>query len=314
MLLLDYQNVLIQSILTERFSGAPPQSIDQIVSDFDGVTFHISTPTTKSQILISLSIKCYRELLQYGAEAVLQREYGSYITSPEAGYDFSILVDLENLPQSPEERDELVWRISLLKRNVMAAPFEKAFDRFAELSEEASHYTSESAPQGIAEGGEVMAIHYREEEAIYIKASHDRVTVIFSTIFRDETDRIFGKVFLQEFVDARRRAIQNAPQVLFRSDPPLELQGMKGVGKTGEKGEVGFITFGAFACNMLADIANHHQSSFRDILRRKEESRPSHTFRRLEITSITTSKPRRCVPTLGSVPLTADPQADHNAP
>lgn len=244
MLLLDYQNVLIQSILTERFSGAPPQSIDQIVSDFDGVTFHISTPTTKSQILISLSIKCYRELLQYGAEAVLQREYESYITSPEAGYDFSILVDLENLPSTAEERSDLVMRISLLKRNVMAAPFEKAFDEFGRLSEEASHYTSESAPQGIQEGGEVMAIHYREEEAIYIKASHDRVTVIFSTIFRDETDRIFGKVFLQEFVDARRRAIQNAPQVLFRSDPPLELQGMKGVGKTGEKGEVGFITFG----------------------------------------------------------------------
>jgi actin related protein 2/3 complex subunit 2 len=132
----------------------------------------------------------------------------------------------------------------------MAAPFEKAFDQFSQLSEEASRYTSESAPQGVAEGGEVMAIHYREEEAIYIKASHDRVTVIFSTIFRDETDRIFGKVFLQEFVDARRRAIQNAPQVLFRSDPPLELQGVKGVGKTGEKGEVGFITFGMLALNM----------------------------------------------------------------
>ena len=42
-----------------------------------------------------------------------------------------------------------------------------------------------------------MAIHYREEEAIYIKASYDRVTVIFSTVFREETDRIFGKVFLQ---------------------------------------------------------------------------------------------------------------------
>ena len=65
------------------------------------------------------------------------------------------------------------------------------------------------------EGGLVRAIHYRAEEAIYVKASHDRVTVIFSTVFREETDRIFGKVFLQEFVDARRRAIQNAPQVLF---------------------------------------------------------------------------------------------------
>lgn len=96
-----------------------------------------------------------------------------------------------------ESREDLVRRVSLLKRNAMAAPFERAFDDFANRQEEAAKFTRESAPEGIAEGGEVMAIHYRDEEAIYIKASHDRVTVIFSTIFREETDRIFGKVFLQ---------------------------------------------------------------------------------------------------------------------
>jgi hypothetical protein len=132
----------------------------------------------------------------------------------------------------------------------MAAPFEQAFDEFHQLQEEASKYTSESAPQGIAEGGETRAIHYREEEAIYVKASHDRVTVIFSTVFREETDRIFGKVFLQEFVDARRRAIQNAPQVLFRNEPPLELQGFPGV-STSTNGEIGYITFGRYSVSRL---------------------------------------------------------------
>ncbi|KAK4888659.1 hypothetical protein LTR28_002891, partial [Elasticomyces elasticus] len=107
MLLLDYQNVLIESLLKDRFSGAPPTNIDQVVSDFDGVTFHISTPQAKTQILISLSIKCFPELLQYGAQSVLEREYGSYIVSPEQGYDFSVQVDLENLPQSQEEKDDL---------------------------------------------------------------------------------------------------------------------------------------------------------------------------------------------------------------
>lgn len=137
----------------------------------------------------------------------------------------------------------------------MAAPFEQAFDEFAQLQEEASKYTSESAPQGVKEGGEVRAIHYREEEAIYIKASFDRVTVIFSTVFREETDRIFGKVFLQEFVDARRRAIQNAPQVLFRNDPPLELQGIPGVDTSGSA-DIGYITFGASTRKALLDFAN----------------------------------------------------------
>lgn len=85
----------------------------------------------------------------------------------------------------------------------MAAPFEAAYAEHYKLRDEASKFSSEDAPQGVKEGGEVKAIHYREEEAIFVKASHDRVTVIFSTVFREETDRIYGKVFIQEFVDAR---------------------------------------------------------------------------------------------------------------
>ncbi|KAK4896820.1 Arp complex subunit [Elasticomyces elasticus] len=246
MLLLDYQNVLIESILRDRFAPeASPTAIDQIISDFDNCTFHVSTPTSKSQILISLAIKCYPELIQYGAQSILEREYGQYIVDPESGYDFSLQIDLDNLPESTEAREELVEKVSLLKRNAMAAPYEQAFDEHSSLAAEAAKYTSESAPQGVREGGEVRAIHYREEEAIYIKASHDRVTVIFSTVFREETDRVYGKVFLQEFVDARKRGVQNAPQVLARDEPPLEIQGLPGV-KAG-RGDITYVTFGSLA-------------------------------------------------------------------
>ena len=197
---------------------------------------------------------------------MLQREYGDYIVAPEPGFNFSIVVDLEQLPAEPEAREALVNKIALLKRNMMAAPFEAAFAEYYKLKEAASKYTSEEAPQGVREGGEVMAIHYREEEAIYCKASHDRVTVIFSTVFREETDRVFGKVFIQEFVDARRRAIQNAPQVLFRNDPPLELQGVPGVKNTGT-GEIGYVTFVLFPRHLtpqrMPEVISHIQT-FRD--------------------------------------------------
>ena len=115
MLLLDYQNVLIQSVLTERFSGfvklsissnaspnpdsPPPVNIDQTVSDFDGVTFHISTPESKTKIVVSIQMKCYDELLRYGAQQVLEREYGPYVIAPENGYNFSVQTDLESLPE-----------------------------------------------------------------------------------------------------------------------------------------------------------------------------------------------------------------------
>ncbi|KAK5735533.1 Arp complex subunit [Elasticomyces elasticus] len=266
MLLLDYQNVLIESILRDRFAPeASPTAIDQIISDFDNCTFHVSTPNSKSQILISLAIKCYPELIQYGAQSILEREYGQYIVDPESGYDFSLQIDLDNLPESQEAREELVEKVSLLKRNAMAAPYEQAFDEHSSLAAEAAKYTSESAPQGVREGGEVRAIHYREEEAIYIKASHDRVTVIFSTVFREETDRVYGKVFLQEFVDARKRGVQNAPQVLARDEPPLEIQGLPGV-KAG-RGDITYVTFVLFPRHLTPQrrqaVISHIQT-FRD--------------------------------------------------
>ena len=83
------------------FYRAPPVSIDQVVSDFDGVTFHISTPESKTKIRISMAIRCFKDLLQYGAQQELERQYGNYIVEPEPGYDFSIAIDLENLPSSP---------------------------------------------------------------------------------------------------------------------------------------------------------------------------------------------------------------------
>ncbi|MBE3041102.1 hypothetical protein IMZ48_00640 [Candidatus Bathyarchaeota archaeon] len=73
-------------------------TIDQTVSDFDGVLFHISTPETKSKIVLSIQIRCFKDLVRYGAEQVLHREYGDYVIAPEAGFDFSVLIDLENLP------------------------------------------------------------------------------------------------------------------------------------------------------------------------------------------------------------------------
>ena len=60
----------------------------------------------------------------------------------------------------------------------------------------ASRSTAKLEAAGAGQG-ELMALHYRDEEVIYVQASSDRVTVIFSTMFREETDRVFGKVFLQ---------------------------------------------------------------------------------------------------------------------
>lgn len=86
--------------LPNQSHRAPPASVDQTVSDFDGVTFHISNPESKSKILLSIQIRCFQDLVRYGAEQVLQREYGDYMCAVEPGYDFSVQIDLDNLPAS----------------------------------------------------------------------------------------------------------------------------------------------------------------------------------------------------------------------
>ena len=40
----------------------------------------------------------------------------------------------------------------------------------------------------------IAVIHYHEEECMYLEALDDRVTVIFSTLFKDPDDVIIGKV------------------------------------------------------------------------------------------------------------------------
>jgi actin related protein 2/3 complex, subunit 2 len=150
-----------------------------------------------------MHIRCWDQLVKYGALDVLKREYGSLLKpSSEAEYNVSLEIDLEQIPsgagvclivfpsymlnsQSTEERDAFIMSVALFKRNALAAPFELAFNTQKQLE------GSESG-QGV-----LMEIQYRDEEAIYVQASADRVTVIFSTVFADETDRIFGKVFLQ---------------------------------------------------------------------------------------------------------------------
>ncbi|KHN75364.1 putative actin-related protein 2/3 complex subunit 2 [Toxocara canis] len=174
---------------------------------------------------VSISLKFYKDLQEHGADDLLKREYGNYLMpSPEAGYNVSLLYDLNSLPDDVEK---LIVQASHLKRNCFASVFEKYFDFQANGQE----------------GQKRAVVHYRDDETFYIEAKADRVTVIFSTIFRDPEDIIIGKLFLQEFREGRK-ASQTAPQVLYTvGEPPLELRSCVDA-RVGDN--VGYITFVLF--------------------------------------------------------------------
>ncbi|KAJ3393062.1 hypothetical protein HDU92_008006 [Lobulomyces angularis] len=229
MILLEPHHKIIEETLQDRFNSDKEENVLINVCDFDNVHYRFQTLDLKTDLVLSMNMPCFNELKKYNVSQLLKKFYGNYLLdTPIDGFDVSLRLDLSNLPNSPEERAALIKSFSLLKRNAMAAPFELAFQ-----AQQEGRQT------------ELMPIHYREDEAIYVQAQQDRVTVIFSTVFKEETDRVFGKVFLQEFVDARRQPnIQNAPQVLYSNrEPPLELRGLRGL-KDSES--IGYVTFVLF--------------------------------------------------------------------
>jgi actin related protein 2/3 complex subunit 2 len=230
MILLEIKNRIIEETLKLRFdnakAGNKPENVDVTFADFDGVLFHISNPNgDKSKLRLSASLKFYKELQEHGASELLKREYGSYICAAnEEGYNISLEFDLEKIGALPFDAIEtIITKASLLKRNCFASVFEKYFD-FQEKGQL---------------GNQRAVIHYRDDETMYVEAQHDRVTVIFSTVFKCADDVIIGKVFVQEFKEGRR-GNANAPQVLFsHRDPPMELQGTDV--RVGDN--IGYITF-----------------------------------------------------------------------
>lgn len=230
MILLEINNRVVEDVLRVKWaeleSNQKLESVDVTVADFDGVLFHISNyQGDKTKLCVSILLKFFRDLKEHGAEDLLNRVYGNLLMpTPESGFSVSLMIDLKSVPI--EQRDSMVKKVGLLKRNCFASVFEKYFI-FQERGEE---------------GHRRAVIHYRDEETMYIEAKSDRVTVIFSTVFKDDTDVIIGKVFMQEFKEGRK-ASQTSPQVIFSlKDPPMELKDTDA--KTGD--DIGYITFVLF--------------------------------------------------------------------
>lgn len=85
------------------------------IADFDGVTYRVSTPDTKSILHVSMSLRCFQEVRQYGADAILAREYGDLLAStPEPGYDVTLRIDMDNLPADKGRDSPCIYLCYLL--------------------------------------------------------------------------------------------------------------------------------------------------------------------------------------------------------
>jgi len=86
-----------------RDSCSEPALSDLRCADFDGALFHLSAES-KTVLLLSIAWKCWPELQAAGAEEILNTVYNGYVTNTEPGYNFTVRIDLEALPPTPQER------------------------------------------------------------------------------------------------------------------------------------------------------------------------------------------------------------------
>jgi len=202
----------------EKEKGTP---IDVRLCDFDDCSYRISSDKDNLNIVtVSMSLPQYNATKDVGAQDAVNRYYKDYVTETEAGFDVSLRVDCGKVAKS----DELCKTVSLLKSNVMGGVYD--------------HYFSAVA-KGTIDKEKPFNFNQRGDTIVYFVPNSGGVSVIISVDFKEKVDRAVGRVFLQEFVDARR-SLGAAPPVAWSTNPPLEL---KAFGITEPTGNLGFITF-----------------------------------------------------------------------
>lgn len=215
MIFLETAHPILQETLTELMAkDAKKEPVDIKLADFDSTEYHILiSPEDKSNVVLSMKMRCTKEVMPMGGKALLDSTFGSALQDkPETGYDVTLKWNVDKLPGDDAARAAIITSAAELRRIVLTAPIARCLEA---LSKDG------------AGSLKPMQINYREKETIFVHPLADRVLVFFSIDFFDETDRAIATVFLSEFAEAQRR-INNAPAVSFTKEPPGQLKAMPG--------------------------------------------------------------------------------------
>jgi len=218
MILLEYNNRILNDTVA-RFLTHPKDPVDILVSDFDGAKIRIQLEK-EGVLVVSLQWALLPSLNGHGIQIALKNNYDKFLPKFE-GETITVTIDLSQHPG--EKRVGLPYHISMIKRNVFAAPFNKFFDAAAK---------SQELP--------VLGLEYRPNEFVFLKNVQNRTIVVFKVLFKDKDDQTLAKVFLQEF----SRSTGGAPSVSYSyKNAPSDVAGVKGAEESDEHGYISFVLF-----------------------------------------------------------------------
>lgn len=245
MIFLKPQNMIVEEAVGTRLFDEPPkrEPCDITISDFDETRFKVLVnPDALNMISVHISLGPYGQRLKtdlYGQE-IMDSVFPGMSCEPQAGYDFAVQFDLDSPPMDPQE---LLARVSQMRRHLIAAPITKALQGLRDG-------TGASLP--------LMSIETRTNEALFIKPSADSCTFVYALNFPEETDKAVARVMLQQFSKESSK-VNGAPPCQFSEakNPPLEIRDLPVAQQYGQT--CGYISFVIFASH-IKDEAKFEKS------------------------------------------------------
>jgi len=206
------------------------EPIDVKLCDFDDVSYRVLIePEARNILKVAMAMPWYKEIANLGGKEAFEKAYGNLVTDPLNGFDLTVKVNLDELKEQ-KVKDELVERLACIKANVLAGVFDHFFSALL-------------AGKPVAEPFR-FKLHLDTEIFLFPKA--DRVIVVFGLDFKERVDKAIAKIFMMEFVEAKR-ALGAAPPCQWSVNPPNELAHYK---ITDPTGNLGFISFAVQKSNV----------------------------------------------------------------
>jgi len=276
MILLEKGNRILGETVSAKINIDPEEKVEAMdvkLCDFDDTSYRVLiTEDKKDVIQVGMSLPCYASIEKYGAKENYDKAYGSLVAPPMTNYDVTLKIDLNAL-KDQKQKDEIVEKISCLKANVIAGVFDHFFTP-------------------LLSGGkplEPFRFDLRADTTIFFFPKADRVTVIFSVDFKERVDRALAKIFMNEFVEARRTQ-QASPPVQFGVNPPMEMAHFKITEPTGNLGFISFTVFKSHLDNNKKDRVIGVLQVFRNYMQYHIKCSKSyfHSRMRLRVASLLT--------------------------
>jgi actin related protein 2/3 complex subunit 2 len=234
MILLEIGNRILAETVDAQINAPPPDEdekeegkqkkkhVDIHLCDFDGVTYRVMVEAKeKNMMTVLMSVPAYADIKGQGGEVAFKECFGDLVTEAIDGYSVAVQVNLDTC----EKKEEIVNKIKVMKHTVIGGVFKHFYNALAK-----------------GEKLEPFKFDLRVDTTVFFVPDDkgERMTTIFALDFSEKVDKVLAKVFMQEFVDARR-TMGFAPPVAWGAQPPSELAKW---GITENKGAtLGYISF-----------------------------------------------------------------------